>query len=563
MKRIHQLSSQIVSKIAAGEVIERPVFAVKELVENAIDAKADVISISIEESGLRKITVVDNGIGIEPEDLQESIKPHTTSKLSNEDELSHISTLGFRGEALASIAAISRVTLNSRIITNSAGTSIIIKNGKTEKISPIGMPVGTTVIVDQLFYTLPARKKFLKSARTEFHHILELILGYALSYPNIHFVLFHNKRAILDLPKSDDPLVRIEKLLGKDIFSSLLPISYTNSYISLTGYIAKPAYTTRTPSKQFLFINKRVVSDKGISLSIKSAYGNLLANNVYPICILNISLPYEMVDVNVHPRKEYVRFVDTHLLYDSIGQAVREALRSYDLMPDSSFGALFLRDAVGSTDSYAGKLLKEKKLPWELSTKFNSYYSTLTQLHDVYLFMASDNGFVLIDQHAAHERILYEQFHHEFVKEKEKNNLFLFSKPGVFDLSISETNLLQENIILFQGLGWAIEHFKNNTFIIRSLPVIFQDRDYVKLLREMLEDIKENGKQKSLDDISNKMIAYLACRGAIKAGDRLTKKRAEQLIKQLEKTPNSATCPHGRPTKIAVDLERINKLFKR
>jgi len=374
-----------------------------------LDAGADSIIVHIEESGLKRITVLDNGIGIEPEDLQESIKSHATSKITKEDELSHISTLGFRGEALSSIAAISKMTINSRVSSNSAGTSLTIKNGKPEKILPIGMPVGTTIIVDQLFHTLPARKKFLKSARTEFHHILELVIGYALSYPNIRFVLTHNRRTILDLPKTNDPLIRIEKLLGKDIFSSLLPISYTNSYISLSGFFAKPILTTRTPSKQFLFINNRLVNDKGISSAIKSAYGSMLPNNTYPVSILYCSLPFEMVDVNVHPRKEYVRFVDTNLLYDSIAQAVRETFEKYDLIPELSFGSLFLNDAVGSTESYAGKLLKEKKFPWELSVKNKFDYTQIVQLHNLYLFVSSSNGFILVDQHAAHERILYEQ----------------------------------------------------------------------------------------------------------------------------------------------------------
>jgi len=528
MRKIHQLPEQVVSKIAAGEVIERPVFAVKELIENAIDSGATSIQVHIEESGLKKITVIDNGEGMSGEDLQESFKPHTTSKITKADELSHIKTLGFRGEALASIAAISRLTIRSKVTKAAVGNQVIIKNGKFEKISPVGMPAGTSVTIDYLFHSLPVRKKFLGTPRTEFRHILDLLSRYALSYPQIHFVLTHNKKSLLDLPATKDILSRIEKLLGKDIVSSLVPVAYSDSYVTLSGFLAKPSITTRTPNKQFLFINNRTISDKSISLTIKSAFGTLLPSTVYPVCLLFVSLPFEMVDVNVHPRKEYVRFVDAVLLQNTIKQAIALTLARYDMTPSASFESLFLSDATGSTQSYAGRLLKESKMPWELP-KEKIDYGTVMQLHKLYLLLLSNNGFVLIDQHAAHERVLYEQLLTEFAKEKKKHNLFYFPKPGVFDLSLTESELLLEHLENFHKLGWDIEQFNNTKFILRSLPVLFQDRDYLKLLREMLEDMREDGLQKNIDDVSRRMIAYLACRGAVKAGDELTKKAGKDI----------------------------------
>jgi DNA mismatch repair protein MutL len=269
-----------------------------------------------------------------------------------------------------------------------------------------------------------------------------------------------------------------------------------------------------------------------------------------------------MVDVNIHPRKEFVRFVDTTLLIDATRRAASQALASYDLTLESSYESLILRDAVGSTQSYAGRLLKEKKLPWELSAAKLDYLTVL-QMHNLYLFVVSHSGFLLLDQHAAHERILFEQLQKEFLQEKKKYTLFHFHKPGIFDLSLTETELLLEHLEKFKELGWDIEQFKDTTFIIRSLPVLFQDRDYVKLLREMLEDLQSDNLQRNVDEVSKRMIAYLACRGAVKAGDRLTKKQAKELVVQLERTENNATCPHGRPTKVAIDLETINRLFKR
>lgn len=417
--------------------------------------------------------------------------------------------------------------------------------------------------IDYLFHNLPARKKFLKSPRTEFRHIIELLTGYALSYPHIHFVLTHNQKTLLDLPKSSDQLSRIEKLLGKDIVTMLIPVSYQNSYITISGFLAKPTVTARTQNKQFLFINNRIISDKRISLAVKSAYGTLLPSTAYPICLLSFSLPFEMVDVNVHPRKEYVRFSDQGLLHDAIKQAVAQTLTRYDLTPETSFASLFLSDGTGSTDSYAGKLLKEKELPWTLSTKLPTDQAEIIQLHNLYLLIVLDEGFFLVDQHAAHERILYEQLLGEFVNEKKKHTLFHFSKPSVFDLSISETELLLEYLSVFQELGWEIEQFKDTSFVLRSLPVLFQDRDYVALLREILDDLRTESKPKEFDSVTKKMIAYLACRGAIKAGDTVSKKQAKELFTQLEKTPNNATCPHGRPTRVLVDLEKIHRLFKR
>jgi len=561
MQKIFPLSEQIVSQIAAGEVIERPVYAVKELIENAIDAGADSIMVYIEESGLKKITVVDNGEGMNEEDLQECFKPHTTSKITDIDELTHIKTLGFRGEALASIAAVSMVTINSRVEVKPSGTSVILKNGKLEKIVSVGMPVGTSVTVEHLFLSHPVRKKFLRSGRSELRFILNLVLSYALSYPVIHFTLSHNKKILLDLPKTTEPATRIEKLLGKDIFASFLPVALTDSYISLSGFFAKPSVTTSSVNKQFLFINNRLVTDKGISQTIKAAYGSLLPKTAYPVCLLYISLPYEVVDVNVHPRKEFVHFVDQNFILETIRKAAAQTLAQYDLTPDINLESFFLSDAVGTTQTYAGRLLKEKSLPWKLSVQID--YQHVLQLHNLYLFALSTNGFVLIDQHAAHERILFEQLQNEFLEEKKKYDLFHFPKPKIFELSFSEAEVLVTNLTIFKDLGWEIEQFKDNSFVIRSLPVLFQDRDYIKLLREMLDDFQNDTLPKTVDDTSKRMIAYLACRAAVKAGDRLTKKQAKEIIEQLEKTANNTTCPHGRPTKVMINLENINRLFKR
>lgn len=566
MRTIHQLPQIVISKIAAGEVIERPVYAVKELVENSLDAGADSIAISVEESGLQRIMVVDNGEGMSAEDLKECFKPHTTSKLDSADGLSHVQTLGFRGEALASIAAISRMTIASRQKNDTSGASVVLLEGRVEKTAPVGMPVGTSVTVENLFHAVPARKKFLKSLRTEFRHIIDTVMHFAFANPSVHFILTHNGKTILDVPKTDDVLSRVHALLGKDIFASLIPIEFEESYVKMTGFLAKPQITTKTPHKQFLFINKRKVHDKGISLEIKNAYGTLIDKQSYPVCIVFFEMPFETVDVNVHPRKEEVRFADSQGLLQMIEQAVTKTLAEHNLTFHTTAWekAVFLGDsdarAFKSTASYAGKLLKEQKLPWNLDQIKKD--APIVQLHNLYLVTETADGFALIDQHAAHERIMYEQFTDAFTAQKEADHAMHLPKPYVLELSLSESEILEEYMEVLEQAGFAIEHFKGKSYIITAVPQLLHDRDYKTLLIELFEGFVE-GRGKSIDSISQKMLAYLACHAAVRAGDALTEKQAKDLIQQLEKTPNNATCPHGRPTKIVMDIAMMNKLFKR
>lgn len=563
MNKIHLLSNDIVAKIAAGEVIERPVYAVKELVENALDANADTITVRIEESGLRKIIVIDNGEGMSEEDLKESFKLHTTSKLTSIDHLSHIESLGFRGEALASIAAISNLTIQSRTKKSSSGTSVEIKNGTIEHIVSVGMPHGTIVTVGNLFHNVPARKRFLKSAKTEFRHIITLLTNIALANPQVHFVLTHNKKPVFDFPKTTDVLERIKVILGTNTFVNLLPFSYQDKYVTLSGFFAKPQEKTFSPTKQFLFVNKRKVTDKHISLAIKDAYGTLLASKSLPVFIVFVSLPYELVDVNVHPRKEYVRFADTTLLYDTITKAVSETLTKNNLTfyDDKGFG-FSLGDAKLTT-SFTGRLLKENQIPWDIRNKNEIVSSSESlQLHNVYLVTQTRFGVALIDQHAAHERILYEQFLEGFQKEKNESPQYHLQKPIILELSLTESELLEEHQLFFEKIGFEISEFKNNTFRVDTIPLLFQDRNPKELITELLADLEQE-KRSDVDTMSKKIVAFLACRAAVKAGESLTKKQAKDLLEKLAKTNNNATCPHGRPTKIIIDIDQFHRMFKR
>lgn len=565
MKKIFPLSPTIIAKIAAGEVIERPAYAIKELIENSLDAGATTIEIFLADAGLKKIIVTDNGEGMTPEDLKESFKLHTTSKISAEEHLAHIHTFGFRGEALASIAAVSNLTIQSKTKKQTAGTKIELRAGEIQNISPIGMPTGTIVTVTNLFYSIPARKKFLKTIRTEFRHILELITAITLANPQVHFSLKHNKKTIFDLPKTTNLLERVQLLLGTKLIAQLLPIEYQDNYIAISGYLAKPNMTTRIPNKQFIFINQRTISDKQLSLTIKNAYDTLLDKKAQPIFMLNVTLPYEFVDVNVHPRKEFVRFANSSLLTEAIHKSISQTLATHNLTfyAEQPFG-LLLADSPKLTESFAGKLLKENQTPWDIRPRNEiGNLSEVIQIHNLYLLTQTRFGLMLVDQHAAHERILYEQFSEALQKEQKYSSQYHLSKPIILELSLADYVVLQEHLPSFAKLGFIIELFQDTTFLILAVPLIFQDRNIEQLIMEILQDVAENNKSTTIDENSKKLLSYLACRAAIKAGESLTKKQAKDLLEKLEQTSNNATCPHGRPTKIIIDIDQMHKMFKR
>lgn len=570
MRTIHPLPQEIISKIAAGEVIERPAYAVKELVENALDAGADSMSIYLEEAGLKKITVIDNGYGMNREDLRESVKLHTTSKLRISDDLTQITTLGFRGEALASIASMSNLTIASKTKDGVQGNVIEITDGKEVSIEPIGMPHGTRVIVSNLFHSVPGRKKFLKSKQTELRHIIDVVTNFALAYPQKQFLLTHKKRRIIETPKEQPLYERIKMLLGKDVFANLLPITHTTSYLTISGFITKPQAASFSSHKQFLFINNRAVKNGLITSIVREAYGTLLAPKSYPTFFLFVSLPYDLVDINVHPRKEEVRFIDTQMIRDGIHTAVTKTLMDNNLLYYSdNMEGIGLGDAnsiswkKGTTKLFAGRVLKENQLPWDIRPLQELTTGDVIQVHNLYLVAQTKFGIAFIDQHAAHERILYEQFSENFIKQKGEQGLYHFSSPEVLTLSLSDHELLKEQQDTLQRLGFTLEVFQDTTLLLHTVPLLFKDRKPADLIGELLDDLRNEKDTQHIDRISNRMLAYLACRAAVKAGEHLTKKQAKDLVVKLEKTNNNTTCPHGRPTKVIIPLEKMHRMFKR
>lgn len=557
MGKIIQLPQHIISRIAAGEVIERPVYAVKELVENAIDAGSNAVSIYIEDAGLKKIMVVDNGEGMSQDDLLESFKPHTTSKVADETLLG-IKTLGFRGEALSSIAAVSTLTIQSRIKNEVGGVLVSIESGVVKKIHPIGMPVGTIVTVENLFHTVPARMKFLKSKRTEFRHIVDLISQYALVYPQIRFLLYHNKKVIFDLPVSDRKR-RIEKLLGFAFVQHLLPLTSEKGYIQVDGFVARPQFSTRLGSKQFIFVNDRLVSDRSIAAIVKESYGNLLESTHFPVFILFLSIPHESVDINVHPRKEQVSFVNPESILEGIKNTVTATLSSHNL---TYMHHGFAASRTGKMDSFMSELLREEVDAWSFKDEERILKNTdVLQIHDMYIVLQTQSSMVLVDQHAAHERILYEQYVKEFRTNQKKVKTVQLKSPVSLDLSISDIETLREYKDILLHMGFELKEKKNSLYMT-TVPEIFKDRDMIVHIAEIVEELQKE-KKPDIDSVTTKLLEYLACRNAVMAGEKLTKDEAKKLIEKLEKTPNNATCPHGRPTRVVVPVTHLNSLFKR
>lgn len=556
MSKIHQLAEAVIAQIAAGEVIERPAYAVKELIENALDADATIITISLENGGLRKITVTDNGIGMSEEDLLESFKPHTTSKIATEDDLNEISSFGFRGEALSSIAAISTLIIESRPANSLTGWRLIIKNGMVQEKVPTGMPHGTSVTIQNIFRDVPARKKYLKSSQTELRFIIDMVQRFALANPHVQFILINNKKIIHEFISSELQ-DRIQQIFSQSISEQLIPIEYQDSYISFQGFIGKPQIASTSLQKQFLFVNQRIITDKLVNQRIKQAFGNLLEATHYPFYLLSLELQPTLIDVNVHPRKEQIHFMNGDTILSQLETIIKNTLKNYDL----TYQNFQLKNHKKTTKGYAANYLRENSAINPLLGKQKITEDLhIKQIHNLYLIVETAKGVTLIDQHAAHERILYQQFLKAF---QSTLQTIALAKPYLMELKPSATILLQQNLEHFQKIGFTIEEFGENTFQITAVPKLLQDNNPIAIIEEMLNDIEDQGNIKEVDEQNQKMLEYLACRSAIKAGDELTAEQALELVRQLDQTENNETCPHGRPTRINISLQEMHRNFKR
>jgi DNA mismatch repair protein MutL len=569
MPRIHALPPSVIAAIAAGEVAERPATIIKELIENALDAQATQISIYLEDE---KIIVSDNGSGMDEIDLALSIQRHTTSKIQTAEDLLRVQSFGFRGEALASIGSVSRLTIQSKTAEQTAGQELVVQFGQMVSQKPIAAPNGTTVIIENLFYQTPALLKFLKKPHIELRFITEAVTTAALSHPEVSFVLSKQKKVVLQTAQNQTLPQRLATLFGPEMASHFLPIQINQPSFQLSGLLGAPQLARQTKTHQFLFVNQRPISHSPLTQRIKDAYGSLLAPRSQPTFILQFVLAPASVDINVHPRKETVKFFDEARLLQLIQQSIEEVLLaknltyraqqpnlSWQLQEPPTAYTPFSRQASDLTHD----LLRQSAEPWKFTESVEQ--TPIFQLHNTYLVMQTDEGMIMIDQHAAHERILYEQYKQELEKTDSTGGSASYQLPHPLLLRFSQADYqtLEAHFSTLTQIGFTTEPFGENTLRVTSVPPSLKDRNLQRLFNEFIDDLIQEKPIKSVDSLAHRTLAYLACRNAIQAGDPLTLEQRQELLEKLNQTPNRYTCPHGRPTTVTWEKKDLEKLFKR
>jgi len=588
MSNIKILPEILSNKIAAGEVVERPASVVKELIENSLDAKSNKIIIEIENGGRSMIRVSDNGIGMNHDDALLSIERYATSKIFTDQDLFSISTLGFRGEALPSIASVSKFSLVSRDDPSDAGTTIYVEGGRVKKVEQIGAPAGSMITVKQIFYNTPARRKFLKTVHTEMGHIVDTVAASALCRSDVHFALYHNSKRVKNWLPTSDPVDRAADILGKDSIADLFPLDFKDGNIGIYGQIASPRMTRSTFKGVYTYVNGRMVRDRIIRHALMEGYAQRLMKGCFPVAVLFITVPFDQVDVNVHPTKNEVRFVRQKEVHDLVKIAVLETLRQAD-RPAWHPRKLPENDQIDEQPQIAeesnGYISTSKKAfyPDEHRTpnilhsaSRNNRPSTQTpiwgkkhftdlriigQLHNTYILCESKESLFLIDQHAAHERIVFEQLKKRSNGVKPASQRLLL--PETLEVGYLEAKMLDRLMPGFEKFGLEIEHFGGNTFVVKSVPDILSGRPVKSLIMEIVEKMAETGFAQGLEKTVDELLISLACHSVIRANQALTDGELKDLLEQLENCENPSHCPHGRPTWIKWTVRDLEKSFGR
>jgi DNA mismatch repair protein MutL len=614
MAKIKILPEILSNQIAAGEVVERPVSVVKELVENAIDAGATDIAVEIERGGKSLIRISDNGCGMSRDDALLSIERYATSKIFSKEDLFSISTMGFRGEALPSISSVSKFCIVSRSAESNIGTRIEMVGGKLRDVSDIGTPVGTMVEVRSLFFNTPARKKFLKSDQTEVSHIADVMSGIALGHETIRFRLFFNGKLYRSFSRQEDLYQRSITVLGRDVSGKLLPLEYRDEAINISGYVVNPQVTRSTASKIFLFVNQRLVQERGLISALFQGYRGRLMKGRYPMGVIFINVPFEDVDVNVHPSKREIKFFNQRQVYYTLSQVVSNSLnRESESKRDDgevksphgevkspeneSFrfdSSVFrsspkennraLRYKTGQTDLYKTKQVEQSVMNWEvepsptasktenagqavdetenaLKTKNRDIHQVFGQVLGTYIIAENSDGLVLIDQHAAHERIVYEQLKTRFkTLDVITQDLVI---PETIELSHKEADVLVNMMADLSRLGIVVEPFGGRTFVVKAVPAILDQREVKPIIMDIIEYALINQTDFLKDHWIDEILILMACHNAVRANKSLKGMEISQLLSDLNQCDNPGYCPHGRPISVTLGKSEFDKLFKR
>lgn len=608
MGKIAVLGDNMVNVIAAGEVIERPASVLKELLENSIDAGPTSIIVSIEEGGLELISVTDDGCGMAADDLALAFQRHATSKIHREEDLERISTMGFRGEALASIAAVAQVRAVSRMAPSVEAACVEIDCGVMGQVRPCSGTVGTTIEVRKLFYKLPARRKFLRTANTEMKHISEHFTRIALAHPELEMTLVHNGREVCRLTRNQPPRDRIRELLSDGIAEDLVEFSSQEKGLRMRGLLGLPVGARTTNKYQYVFLNGRFIRDKFITHAMQEAYRGLMEPGKFPVAFLWIEMPFDAYDVNVHPMKLEVRFYDANLVHSQVLAVMREKLMSLNLdvsgtlsprlhqngpftseevAPDNSERRQRIEKAMA--DFFQNHRPAEQQRLGFAGTTRPSYPQTpvsqpnlvdpafdvspaaraepeqprmrFLQLHDSYIVVEVDDGFMIVDQHALHERIVYEELCHRLGEGTLESQKLLI--PETFDVTSDQADALDTHAELLEKLGITIEPFGPRTVAIQSFPVMLDGVEPVEFVQGLLDFAAD--KELGIDEerLLHEVLDMAACKAAIKAGQRLSESEIAQLLTDKERVERSSRCPHGRPTVIKLSLAELEKQFKR
>lgn len=561
MGKIKKLDKYLIPKIAAGEIVDRPASVIKELIDNSLDAKSTEIVIVIKNAGKELIKVIDNGEGMDTEDLKKCFDSFTTSKIFKEEDLNNIETYGFRGEALNSIVSVSKTNITTKQKDSEEGYSLKIIGGRKEKIKKVGASNGTIIEIEELFFNIPARKKFLKSDQTEVHHILNLVEKYCISNWDKSFKLIHNNKIVLDIKKSNSLLERLKDIYGNDLEKEIIEINNKNEYIKILGYIGTPKNSSYTSNKSIVFVNNRYIENKQILSTIKYVYGKLIENRAFPFYILFLEVMPVLVNINIHPQKKEVRFWNDIEVLSFIEKTIKENLENSIVNYDTDY---FGNDIRGAS-KYQFNTLKEDTETWNIKGVENkNNYEEIFQIDNTYIVAYTKSGIVLIDQHAAHESILYKQYLNKYLTKQDTENTSIDINE-IIEVTTTVKHLLQTNIDFLNNLGFEIEEFGGNTFKISKIPELFKSHNIKNLLEEMLNSSEDgkNNLHNNVDEKSKQTIEFLSCRGAIKAGETLTKDEMRNLAKKLDELPEYLTCPHGRPTRRLISIKDLQKMFKR
>jgi len=580
-RKIEVLSQSISQVIAAGEVIERPASVVKELMENAVDAGSSEITVELWAGGLQLIRVVDSGEGMGQEDVPLALQRYATSKIRKAEDLYAIHTLGFRGEALPSICQVSKMTLQTRTHHSLSGTKLICEGGEIKSISEIGCPIGTEVEVKQLFYNIPVKRKFLKSIRSELRSALNHFLRLSLSHPKISFKFIHDGRTLHEYLKTEFRLVRIEAIFGKEIYSHLQPIEFEDGGIRISGFASLASFSKRNAESIFFYVNRRFIKDRMIYKAVLDAYRHILPSNQFPMVILFLALPPSAVDVNVHPTKAEVKFQNPDRVYQAVFAAVRMGLEKGPsrlkgmvlereererVFPGSAHPALF-RQETPSAPSFLmsgkgeGTLMVQDRggLPWKPEEKWP--YTILGQIRGTYILCEEERNLIFIDQHAAHERILFEQFKKEYENRSMISERLLL--PILMELSAEESYILESSRETLKEIGFEIEPIGEKLFAIRSIPSFIDQKDPIEFVRAILDELSFLEKRGKGEDAIHTLLVTLACHSAVRANFLLKREEIDRLVENLIPFHRSTTCPHGRPIFFILPLDELGKQFKR